>query len=197
MDAPSLGLFEARWKTALTNLLQWEGHGKGAFQPLNTSLCWCVPQSDAANRADQYGGELLPLGLPLHSGSARGGKKMALSAFFSSRLDNESRLQPGGRGSSTATPKAAAAISRSRAPSRPLLTLPPSRYCARAWRGGVRACASRPYIKAGAGGAGGVALQMRTGGGTMARSLILGLLSLLGLLAAGKRCPPEPLPHPV
>lgn len=30
----------------------------------------------------------------------------------------------------------------------------------------------------------------------MARSLILGLLSLFGLLAAGKRCPPEPLPHP-
>lgn len=55
-----------------------------------------------------------------------------------------------------------------------------------------------PYIRVGAGGAGGAALQTeKVGVEAMARPLILGLLSLLGLLAAGKRCPPpsELLPH--
>lgn len=74
--------------------------------------------------------------------------------------------------------------------------VPPLRM--RGGRGVVRACASRSYIRAGAGGAGGAALQTGTEGEAMARPLILGFLSFLGLLAAGKRCPPpaEPLPHP-
>uniref|UniRef100_A0A8C3DKG3 Prosaposin n=1 Tax=Corvus moneduloides TaxID=1196302 RepID=A0A8C3DKG3_CORMO len=75
------------------------------------------------------------------------------------------------------------------APTRPRPS-PLSRQCACAGGGAVCARARpRPYIRVGAAGAGGAALQTDNEAVIMARPLILGLLSLLGLLAAAVASP--------
>lgn len=138
---------------------QWIG--KGVFQPLNTmSPCWRVPQSDAASIAGLYGA-LLPLRLPLPQGAAPVEAKTALKALFlPGQTAQFAGREPQGAGEPRLRPLKANSRPPFRTPSGASAPTAPGPTTARArGRGGVRACAARPYIRAGAGGAGGAALQ--------------------------------------
>lgn len=143
---------------------------------------------------------LLPLGLPLPQGRARGDKNRLEGFFFFSGLTTPSPVAGARRGLRGAGALAFRTQTQGRHFAPPPTPCPaPLSPSARAREAG-RCARVRvpPYIRVGAGGAGGAALQTeKVGVEAMARPLILGLLSLLGLLATGKRCPPpsELLPH--
>lgn len=170
-----------------------QGIGRGAFQPLNSvSPCWGGPQSDAASLAGLCGGTPA-FGTP--RGRARGGTNH-LEGIFSSPF--------AAAGARRGVRRAAAPTLSTRTPGRhflpshpsPSVPAPPLRV--RGGRGSVRACATPPLYKGGSGRCRRRRIAEGHGGRAMARPLILGLLSLLGLLGAGKRCPapPQPLPRP-
>lgn len=137
-----------------------QGIGRGAFQPLNAvSPCWGGPQSDAASLAGLCGGTPA-FGTP--RGRARGGTNH-LEGIFSSPF--------AAAGARRGVRRAAAPTLSTRTPGRHFLPSHPGPLRARpaiarargAWlRARVRY--PLPYIRAGAGGAGGAALQTGTEG---------------------------------
>ncbi|XP_041889440.1 prosaposin isoform X3 [Corvus kubaryi] len=122
--------------------------------------------------------------------------KIALKAFLFSGLTPPSPVAGARRGLRGAAAPAFRTQTQGRhfalprdAPTRPRPS-PLSRQCACAGGGAVCARARpRRYIRVGAAGVGGAALQTDNEAVIMARPLILGLLSLLGLLAAAVASP--------